>query len=162
MNLGEILQNGHIVERLQARNKEEAIAELVDVLVRAGDIDGKFREDVLVALLKREALSGTVLGEGIAVPHASVKFLPKPLGVLGISPDGVTFTDSNAAHLIFLLLSSERDPDEHLKWMAFVSRLAEDPAFVRHLREADSRPRITRLLREAEKRFLSDPPPTVF
>ena len=156
MKLGDFISRKHIVENLKAQSKEEAIAELVDVLVRTGEIRAEQREDVLVALMKREAIAHTGIGMGIAVPHAMVKSIPRTIGALGVSQSGVRFDESDPARVIFLFVSSNNDPQEHLKVMALVSRLANDPDYIRTLRNADTRTRISRLLREAEDRIFPD------
>lgn len=156
MKLGDLINRKHIVEKMHARTKEEAIAELVDVLVDNGEIRPENREDVLVALLKREALAHTDLGMGIAVPHAMVKSVRGILGALGVSREGVSFANAKQAHLIFLFVSPDDSPQEHLRLMATVSRIANDPEYVRLLQSADSRPKITRLIKQAEDRIFPE------
>lgn len=156
MRLGDLINRDHIVDKLRARSKEEAIAELVDVLVRNGEVRPEDREDVLIALLKREALAHTDIGMGIAVPHAMVKSVKGLVGALGVSREGVHFDGLNPAHVIFLFVSSKRNPQEHLKLMATVSRIASDPEYVHLLQSANTRPRINRLIREAEDRIFPD------
>jgi len=156
MRLRDLIHRKRIVEKLKAHSKEEAIAELVDVLVRNGDIRAEDREEVLIALLKREALAHTDLGVGIAVPHAMVKSVNGIIGAMGVSPGGVNFQGTNQAHVIFLFLSDDRSPEEHLNLLATVSRIAGDPEYVRLLKRADTRPRISRLIREAEDRVFPE------
>ncbi|MHC5036372.1 MAG: PTS sugar transporter subunit IIA [Planctomycetota bacterium] len=159
MKLGDFIQRNHIVDKLKARSKEEAIAELVDVLVRTGEIRHEDREEVLIALLKREALSHTGIGMGVAVPHAVVKSVKGVIGALGVSQGGVRFSGNDPAHVIFLFVSpNASNPQDHLKLMALVSRLAGDPEYIRLLQRAKTRPGITRLIREAEDRIYPSPP----
>lgn len=158
MKLGDLIQKSHIVEKLKAKSKEEAIAELVDVLVENGSIDPLQREEILLALLKREALSTTELGTGVAVPHAMVKSMRNVAGALGISSSGVSFDGKNPSHLIFLFVSPDHNPQEHLKLMAMVSHIASDPNYVDLLQQARNRPKITRLIREAEDRLFPEGP----
>ncbi|MHC4778317.1 MAG: PTS sugar transporter subunit IIA [Planctomycetota bacterium] len=158
MRLGDFIPRNHIIHNLRAQSKEEAIAELVDVLVSSGEIRPEKREDVLVALLKREAIAHTGIGMGIAVPHALVKSVRGTIGALGVSRGGVPFDQADPARVIFLFVSPDDDPQEHLKVLALVSRLANDPDYVRILKNAGTRTRINRLLREAEDRVFPDGP----
>lgn len=67
MNIEEVLSENLIVLNMKARNKEEAIRELTEILYKEGKIFDKelFVKDVYL----REAEGQTGLGNHIAIPH---------------------------------------------------------------------------------------------
>jgi PTS system fructose-specific IIC component len=159
MRLGDFIPPGHIIASLTARSKEEAIAELVDALVAAGNLPASDREQAILALLKREALAPTGVGNGIAIPHAQIRHMRGITGAIGVSREGILFDGRNPAHVIFLLLSSNENPPEHLQTMAVVSRLANDPDAVTVIRNASTKTKIFHAVREAEERIFPPSPP---
>ncbi|MCU0722758.1 MAG: PTS sugar transporter subunit IIA [Planctomycetes bacterium] len=160
MKLGDFIPPGHIIAHLNAKSKEEAIAELVDSLVETGDLPAEDRDQAVLALLKREALAPTGVGNGIAIPHAQIRSVRGITGAIGVSPEGILFDGRNPAHVIFLLLSSSASPPEHLQSMALVSRLASDPRTISLIRNASTKTKIFHAVREAEERIF--PPPQAF
>ena len=54
MRLIEIIGNEGVIPRLKARERDEALVELVDQLVATKRVRDEDREDLLMALLKRE------------------------------------------------------------------------------------------------------------
>ncbi|MGL4662552.1 MAG: PTS sugar transporter subunit IIA [Culicoidibacterales bacterium] len=66
---------------------------------------------------KREAISTTGIGEGIAIPHAKSSWVKEPTVVVGKSASGIEWEslDENPAHLIFLIAVPEGEGNEHLK-----------------------------------------------
>jgi mannitol/fructose-specific phosphotransferase system IIA component (Ntr-type) len=90
------------------------------------------------AVLESDGLSWEIL-PGVVVPHVRVAGLPAPLLFLAISPEGVTFPDlDGVAHLVFLLLTPEENPAEHLKELAAIGRLVGDPMRFRGIADARS------------------------
>ncbi|MFB0526203.1 MAG: PTS sugar transporter subunit IIA, partial [bacterium] len=55
---------------LQAIKKKEALKELIDKLVVGKKIKENAKEKILQALLDREKLGSTGIGQGVAIPHA--------------------------------------------------------------------------------------------
>lgn len=68
--LGELLSSADILLDVQAATKREAIGHLAELLAVPA---GACRDNVLAALLRRERLGPTYIGDGIAMPHARVR-----------------------------------------------------------------------------------------
>jgi Kef-type K+ transport system membrane component KefB/mannitol/fructose-specific phosphotransferase system IIA component (Ntr-type) len=83
-----------------------------------------------------EAFAGE-LRPGVVVPHARIRDLARPMIFLGVSPEGVDFPHATEpAHLIFVLLTPEDQPDAHFVHLAEIAGLASDPSRLAVLREA--------------------------
>jgi PTS system nitrogen regulatory IIA component len=80
------------------------------------------------AALMRERLSGTGVGDGVAIPHAPVMGITRPVGAFARldPPQDFDALDNRPADLVFLLLSPPERGADHLKALARVSR------FLRH------------------------------
>ncbi|CAN5738587.1 cation:proton antiporter [soil metagenome] len=78
--------------------------------------------------LMQNSRSTSEIRPGVVVPHARLADLPNSLLFIGLKPGGVDFPGaSEPARLLFVLLTREERPDEHLAYLAAVARLASDP-----------------------------------
>jgi Kef-type K+ transport system membrane component KefB len=116
------------VVSLRATSRADAIQTLADVAARA---PGAPASDVIRrAVAAREATMGTGVGKGIAIPHARIPGLQTPIVAIGICKEGIEWDeiDGKPAHLVFLVLTSERDErDSQLKILAQIARCFSDP-----------------------------------
>ncbi len=126
MQLSELIQEEVIKVGLTARDKWEAIEELVDVLVAAHEIRLADRPAVIEAVNVRERSFSTGLKYGLAVPHGSVDCVGEILAALGTSQEGIPFesADGLPARLLVLLVIPKGSFQQHVRTLAGVSRLA--------------------------------------
>jgi len=89
MKITELLDKRSIKIGLDATEKEDALKELVDVLAAVKDIGDK--KSILRALIERENLGSTGIGQGIAIPHGKTDRVQALVAVLAISQKGVNF-----------------------------------------------------------------------
>ena len=82
-------------------------------------------QPVVSAILKRESLASTGLGNGIAIPHGRVDGITRPVAAIGRSEKGIDFQslDGNPANLIFLILTPVHDEGVHVHILGKISRL---------------------------------------
>ncbi len=80
-------------------------------------------------LLARERLGSTALGHGIAIPHARVDGINKPIGALLKLQQGIDFDapDNQDADILCALLVPTEATDEHLKTLAHLAKLFSEP-----------------------------------
>lgn len=159
MKLREIIRKDAIVDDLKSEERDPAIMELIDALVAAGQIKEEHREEVMLSLLKREAVASTALGHGVAIPHAKVRFASDFCGAVGISRKGIDFAaaDGQDVHVIFLFVSPEHAISGHLQLMAHIAGIARNTRFLRLLRQARTRREIEELIDNAEKMLFARP-----
>lgn len=127
MDLASLIEKDTVKVPLEALDKEEAIAELVEVLVRAGKV--KDREGVLDALYKREEKGSTGIGGGVAIPHAKHPDLVGVLVAAGVSRDGIEFdaADGELVYLVFLVLAEVHNPGPNVEVLADIGNLMQVP-----------------------------------
>ena len=137
---------------LQATTRDDALRELVTALASAGAVAESAVEDIVAALIKREKNGSTGFGKGVAVPHVKHASVSKMAGAVGRSEAGLDFAalDGQPVYSIFLLLSPDNQPQQHLQAMNIVFSNLQVDMFRRFLRQSDSRQKIVDLLDEAD------------
>ena len=114
----------------------------------AADATGLDAQEIGLALLGRERLGTTGIGDGIAIPHAKVKGLPHLIGFFVRMNEPVDYDslDHQPVDLVFLLLAPEGEQGDQLKALARVARLLRDPDRRRELQQAGAVARVQELL----------------
>jgi mannitol/fructose-specific phosphotransferase system IIA component (Ntr-type) len=151
MQLTEILSARHIRIPLQATTRNEAIQELLDLLVATGDVSGP--EAAMAALLDRERTRTTGIGGGLALPHAKTPAAAKVVMALGRSPAGVDFQsiDGKPANLVVLLLGPMDATGPHIQALAKISRLLSIEPIRKRLDAASTPEQVLKIVAEHEK-----------
>ena len=134
----DILSPGSTVVGLESNTKEDIIGELVELLAVGESITD--REKVLRAVLDREQIMSTGIGDGIAIPHGKSDAVIQLAAALGTHKRGVDFEalDGEPAYVFFLLVSPANVSGPHIKALARISRLLKNDAFKKQLIEATS------------------------
>ncbi len=112
---------------LEALDKEEAIAELVELLVRAGTVHD--REGLIDALYEREQKGTTGIGAGVAIPHAKHPDISGVELTVGVSRDGIDFdaADGELVYLVFLVVAEPHNPGPNVELLADIGHLMQLP-----------------------------------
>ncbi len=152
MKLREFIVTDAITSELQATDRDGVIRELVDALAAAGALPAEAVDEVVAALVKREQNGSTGFGKGVAVPHVKHAKVQRMAGTVGRSAGGIDFAalDHQPVYSIFLLLSPENAPQQHLQAMNIVFSNLQKDTFRRFLRGAATREAIAELLDEAD------------
>ena len=124
-DLSDLIAPEAILPRLLATSRRQALQLMAEALAKTASVDARAAID---AVLIRERLSGTGMGEGVAIPHATVPGLNRPVAAFARLDPAQDFEalDQRPADLVFLLLSPPDRSGDHLKAFARISR------FVRH------------------------------
>ena len=135
--LAALLRRGAWIGRLQASNSTAAIEELVASL---GSQLGDLEQRACRAVVERELMTPTGLGDEVAVPHTVIAGLSKPLLAIGFSPGGIDFNapDGQPARIVFLLLMPPRAQDQEVRILAHIARAVIEPAARARLLQAKS------------------------
>ncbi|MFI9310410.1 fructose-specific PTS transporter subunit EIIC [Streptomyces triculaminicus] len=147
--------SGHLSERtvrqeLAAGRKDEAIREMAELLAASGKVTDV---DALVgAVLARERLGTTGLGEEIAIPHAKTDAVTEPVVAFARSSEGIEWgaLDGTRARLVFMIAVPEAAAgEEHLRILALLARKLLDADFRGRLLAAPDAASALRVLEEA-------------
>jgi len=152
LKLTEIVSAGAVLPRLAGGERDEVIAELLDAIIRSGDAPAAIRGELLTRILERERKGSTGFGRGVAVPHVKHTGVSKLSAAVGLAPRGVDFNalDKQPVYSVFLLVSPEDRPEEHLQAMEVIFKNLSKDTFRRFLRQAGSAEEVRALLEEAD------------
>jgi mannitol/fructose-specific phosphotransferase system IIA component (Ntr-type) len=126
--LVEFLAEEFIVVDLKARDKWDAIRQLVAFMMRTHRVEHISQEELYQSVVAREKEFSTAMGRGIALPHGRIAKGPAIQGVMGICRDGIDFDspDGEPVKLIMLIVTPEDKKDLHLKVLASLSSMVRD------------------------------------
>ncbi len=152
MKLSDFVVREAILVDLQATGKEGAIREIVKSLHDAGRLAEADLDSVSRAILSREELGSTGIGQGVAVPHTRHPTVTRLIGTVALSRKGVDFAalDGEPVDILFLLISPPNQPGDHLRALENISRHLKDDHFVSFLRQAKTKEQVVELLDEAD------------
>jgi len=133
MPLLDFLDPQAVLPSLRVSGKKQALQELAAHSARlTGLPDGAIYE----ALLQRERLGSTGIGEGIAIPHGKLPGLTRIFGLIARLDKPVDFEalDAQPVDVLFLLLAPEGAGADHLKALARVARVLREPGLIERVR----------------------------
>lgn len=135
-NLAALLGPAQVVD-LQSRTVRTAVAELVKSLPGPGPA---LQKAMTKAVLAREAVMSTGVGNAIAVPHARMPKLSRIYVALGRSKDGIPFKspDGQKARLVVLIVTPAAQVNAYLQLLASVLWTLSDDAVRRKVLTAPS------------------------
>jgi PTS system nitrogen regulatory IIA component len=147
MELAELLSPEGVIASLRATSKKQVLQELAQrasKLVRLPD------RQIFEALLERERLGTTGVGQGVAIPHAKFPGLDRLYGLFARLEQPIDFEaiDDRPVDILFALLAPEDAGADHLKALARVSRLLRNQTVCAKLRGTDDAAAIYALLTE--------------
>ncbi len=155
MKLMEILSPNSTIVDLKGETKEAIIEELVDALEVGKVITDKGK--VLKAVLEREKVMSTGIGDGIAIPHGKSDAVIRLAAALGTQRRGVEFEalDGEAAYVFFLLVSPANISGPHIKALARISRLLKNDDFKKRLIASSTAEEVISAIEMEEKKHPS-------
>jgi two-component system, OmpR family, sensor histidine kinase KdpD len=142
----EQVRNARVVLWESVVEKEDAILQLLhECCIIDPDID---ETSAFNTLLEREKQGGTFIGEEIAIPHARLEKLQKPVIVIGVNKIGIYDKESsNTARIMFMILTPLSDPNSHIRLLGAISKMASDSQWRSMMLRAGSKKEILRIIR---------------
>ncbi|AKU99548.1 putative Na/H antiporter [Labilithrix luteola] len=152
-----LVRSGAFVSKLTASTSARAIEELGHAL---RPTIGDLVETALIAVLERELVAPTGLGDEVAIPHAAVEGLNRPVVALGLSQDGIDFDapDGRPARIVFLLLLPPKAYEREVRVLAGLAKSVFDETARTALLKAKSLEEAVHCLDEHGKRIASSAP----
>ncbi|GAA5511248.1 PTS sugar transporter subunit IIA [Novipirellula caenicola] len=112
------------LREIASTTRSDAVREITTCAAAEFDWTMEQQNELTDAILKREELGSTGIGNGFAVPHASVDWLASCVTVIAFAPNGIDFDslDGDAVHTVILIASPKSKPGDHLRLLERVSR----------------------------------------
>lgn len=119
------LKTDFIIINGQVDSKDEVLSSLAS---HAAETDAlkKFKDKKLYELLKqREEMGSTGFGEGVAIPHCSIKGIKRFVVGLMLVPKGVDFDaiDGSPVSIFFVIIGPQEERNRHIKILSAISKM---------------------------------------
>lgn len=151
MKISDLLKKDLMIIDLKAKTKKDAIDEMVEKLSQKKMINDpvKFKEEIL----KREELTSTGLGDGIAMPHAKTDAVNESCVLFARSNDGIDYDslDGQPAFLFFMIAAKDGANNTHIETLANLSKLLLKPNFIEKLKNAKDSDEVMSIVELGEK-----------
>lgn len=138
MNIQPILSTSRTQCAVQCNSKKR-ILEIISQLASSNnrDID---EDTVLAALMQRERMGSTGIGNGIAIPHGRLAGLDRVMAIVVTSEPAIDFDaiDDKPVDIFFALLVPEDQAEGHLQTLAGIAGKLADKERVKLIRAAQT------------------------
>jgi len=137
MNIKAFLSPSDVTIEVHARDKPNVLKNLSS---RAAGALGLAADAVANQIERRDELGSTGIGGGVSIPHARLREVKKPFGLLARLTEPIDFEaiDGQPVDIVFLLLLPAASQLDQLNALAAVARKLRDPEVLRKLRAASS------------------------
>jgi mannitol/fructose-specific phosphotransferase system IIA component (Ntr-type) len=134
------------VNRLKARSRVEAVAELAAVAANACNLEASEISD---GAMLREQLMPTGIGNSIAVPHARMRGVTETIIAVGLSAAGIDFDspDGHPAHVILLIITPAHDDGIQLEILADIAKVFRNDDICHKIAKVESYTEFLALIR---------------
>jgi PTS system nitrogen regulatory IIA component len=138
MQLNDLLTPQRVAVGMVASSKKRAL-EKISSLLHEGSLELD-RNAAFQALIERERLGSTGIGNGIALPHGKLKGLRSPIGAFATLEREMDFDtiDGKPVRIIFALLVPENANEEHLQILSTLAATFSDSDFCGRLLTMES------------------------
>lgn len=145
MELADILAERAVLCCTGVETKRQLFEQLAE---RAAELTGSPQAEILSAIVSREDLGSTGLGNGIAIPHGKIAGLAGVTALFARLDQPIDFDslDDQPVDLVVMLLAPTGAGADHLKALSKVARLLRTESVVEDLRRFDDPGRIHALL----------------
>lgn len=140
---------------LKATAKDEALAQVVETLVKSDQLPRELAEHALEALREREELASTGVGGGVAIPHVKLEGIDSAICSLSTLKEGIEWAavDGAPVEILFTILrpaeaGDSHDPEAHLEMMRWIAKLAREADFRSFALQSTKKSELVDLLKE--------------
>ncbi|SDF65001.1 phosphotransferase IIA-like nitrogen-regulatory protein PtsN [Bosea sp. AK1] len=148
MTLTDLLSPAAVISPLRANGKKQALQELAQ---HAASLTGLPDRELFEALLQRERLGSTGIGDGIAIPHGRMPAIDRLVGLFARTEKPIDFDalDGQPVDIIFVLIAPEGAGADHLKALARVARVLRNQTVLEQVRKVRDPAAIYAILAES-------------
>jgi fructose-specific phosphotransferase system IIA component len=146
IDLVSLVKEKFIELNLQGATKKEVLGELTEIAARSPKLTNK--KAYFKAIVEREELGSTGIGNGVAIPHVKSKVVGGFILIFARHNKGIDFgaLDGEKTHLFFALASPPDKVGMHLKVLAEISHVVKDKFMVGYLIKAADKKEVLKIL----------------
>jgi PTS system nitrogen regulatory IIA component len=135
MKISDLLAPENVLLDVKATDKNRLLRLLAKHAATATSLD---EDRIATAMLEREELGSTGVGNGVALPHARLDGIKVPLGLLARLRRSIDFesVDDEPVDIVLMLLLPESANGDQLNALACAARALRDPGTLAQMRSA--------------------------
>src|SRR5262245_4859201 len=118
MKISDILEEKLVVSNLPGNNKQEIINAMIELVGHSPKVLDK--EKVRHAILEREKIMSTGVGNGFAIPHGKTDAVADIVAAFGVTSQPIDYQslDEKPVRLVFLLVGKDNLVGPHIKLLS--------------------------------------------
>jgi fructose-specific phosphotransferase system IIA component len=153
MKITDILTEELVVAQLPGKTKNDIIDGLLDRLAASPRVLDK--EKVRAAIMDREKIMSTGVGNGFAIPHGKTDAVTDIVAAFAVTAEPIEYQslDEKPVRLVFLLVGKDNLVGPHIKLLSRISRLMNKEEFRQKLLVPHSAHEILELFRQEEASY---------
>jgi fructose-specific phosphotransferase system IIA component len=154
MKIASVLEENHVFVQMDGKTKEDAIKFLVESIADSGIFEKS--DDIFHAVLDRERIMTTGVGNGVAIPHCKHASCNDFKLAIGISKNLLDFNsiDKKPVSIVFLLVGPNTVAGNHIKLLSKISKLISREEIREKILEFSSEKEVYDFIIEQEKSFI--------
>ncbi len=153
MKISDILTENFVVLGLEGDSKDEIINSMIDVVSASPKVLDK--DKVREAILEREKIMSTGVGNGFAIPHGKTDAVSDIVAAFAVTANPIDYhsLDEKPVRLVFLLVGKDNMVGPHIKLLSRISRLMNKEEFRKRLLELKSSKEVLDMFKEEEASY---------
>jgi len=144
-----LIEKATVLDIEETLKMEDFFKDISDVLAKEMDLKP---EELFNKFVIREKASSTVVKKGLAIPHIGVKGTNIAKILLVRAKTGIIFPNDEVVHIIFVLIGPVAERILHLKILAAIAQVAQNPGFDKRWVEAKNEEDLKSIVLLAERR----------
>jgi fructose-specific phosphotransferase system IIA component len=154
MKITDVLEEQFVRTNLPGSTKEEIINSMIHLIGNSRNVLDK--EKVRQAILEREKIMSTGVGNGFAIPHGKTDAVKDIVAAFAITEHPVDYQalDEQPVRLVFLLVGRDSLVGPHIKLLSRISRLMNKEEFRRELLSSKTPKEVIELFQRQEASYL--------
>lgn len=152
MRIRPLIAEKCVLEEIKASDKWQV---LKDLSLFLAEETGLKPEKIEAALVEREKMGSTAMGEGVALPHARLPLLSRIYIGAARVLKGIDFEapDGQPVKIIFTVLAPERETSAYLRCLSNLARMLREKAFREAILSARDKKEILEVIVHFDREF---------
>ncbi len=148
IELAQLLSTGRVCIELHVSSQKRMLEEMASLLIR--DDPTLDKDEVFRALIERERLGSTAIGNGVTLPHGRLADLEAPIVAFATlkQPLSIDTPDDQPVNMVVGILVPEQRSDMHVRLLSKIAAVFEDQAHCSLIEAANSPDEAVRLITE--------------
>lgn len=153
MKISDILTESLVITGLEGNSKDEIIDAMIELVASSPKVQDKAK--VREAILEREKIMSTGVGNGFAIPHGKTDAVTDIVAAFAITAEPIDYQslDEKPVRLVFLLVGKDSMVGPHIKLLSRISRLMNKEEFRKRLQGTKTSKEVIDMFKQEEASY---------